>query len=73
MAKALWAVTVAITVSCATCNTADTAQPVEPIPTQPVEAPTLRRATADDIGCIIKPVMTDDELRRCGATPPKYD
>ena len=39
----------------------------------PVEAPTLRRATAADLGCIIKPVMTDDDLRRCGATPPKYE
>jgi hypothetical protein len=48
-------------------------QPVEPIPAVPVDAPTLRRATAEDIGCVIKPVMTDDELRRCGATPPKYD
>lgn len=49
------------------------AQPVEPIPAVPVEAPTLRKATAEDVGCVIKPVMSDDDLRRCGATPPKYD
>jgi hypothetical protein len=22
--------------------------------------------------CVIKPVMSDDDLRKCGATPPKY-
>jgi hypothetical protein len=42
-------------------------------PSEPVDAPVLRRATAEDLGCVIKPVMTDAELRRCGATPPKYD
>jgi hypothetical protein len=39
----------------------------------PVEAPTLRRATADQMPCLIKPVMSDDDLRRCGANPPKYE
>ena len=47
--------------------------PAEVAPSEPVDAPTLRRATADDVGCVIKPVMSDEELRRCGATPPKYD
>ena len=41
--------------------------------TQPVDAPTLRRQTAETAPCVIKPVMSDDDLRRCGATPPKYD
>ena len=39
----------------------------------PVEAPMLRRASVADLPCMIKPVMTDDDLRRCGATPPKYE
>jgi hypothetical protein len=39
----------------------------------PVEAPTLRRTTEAELPCVIKPVMSDDDLRRCGATPPKYD
>ncbi|HZM34982.1 MAG TPA: hypothetical protein VFC18_10870 [Burkholderiales bacterium] len=42
-------------------------------PLAPVEAPVLRRVKAEQVGCVIKPVMTDDDLRRCGATPPKYD
>jgi len=41
--------------------------------TQPIDAPTLRKQTAETTPCVIKPVMSDDELRRCGATPPKYD
>lgn len=41
--------------------------------TQPVDAPTLRRQTAETAPCVIKPVMSDDDLRRCGANPPKYD
>lgn len=41
--------------------------------TQPVDAPTLRKQTAETAPCVIKPVMSDDELRRCGANPPKYD
>jgi hypothetical protein len=39
----------------------------------PVDAPTLRRTSAEARPCVIKPVMTDDDLRRCGATPPRYD
>lgn len=39
----------------------------------PVEAPTLRRATADQMPCLIKPVMSDEDLRRCGANPPRYE
>jgi hypothetical protein len=54
-------------------NEAGSAQPVEPIPAVPVDAPTLRKTSAETTPCIIKPVMTDDDLRRCGATPPKYD
>ncbi|HEX6296340.1 MAG TPA: hypothetical protein VFZ74_07145 [Burkholderiales bacterium] len=45
----------------------------ETVSTVPVPAPTLRRASADAAGCVIKPVMSDQDLRRCGATPPKYD
>lgn len=45
----------------------------ETVSTVPVPAPTLRRASADAVGCVIKPVMSDQDLRRCGATPPKYD
>ena len=41
--------------------------------TVPVDAPTLRKASAETAPCVIKPVMSDDDLRRCGATPPKYD
>ncbi|MGQ0545822.1 MAG: hypothetical protein ACT4P3_10890 [Betaproteobacteria bacterium] len=50
------------------------AQPItaEPLPA-PVDAPTLRKQTAETAPCIIKPVMSDEDLRRCGATPPKYD
>ena len=54
-------------------NTAGSAQPVEPIPAVPVDAPTLRKTSAETAPCLIKPVMSDDDLRRCGATPPKYD
>ena len=54
-------------------DTAGSAQPVEPIPAAPVDAPTLRKTSAEASPCLIKPVMTDDDLRRCGATPPKYD
>lgn len=53
-------------------KTAEAAAPA-PAALVPVEAPTLRRATAADLGCVIRPVMTDDDLRRCGATPPKYE
>ena len=52
---------------------ADTPPVATVAPSEPVDAPTLRRATAEEAGCVIKPVMTDAELRRCGATPPKYD
>ena len=45
----------------------------EPVATAPVDAPTLRRTSAEAAPCVIKPVMSDDDLRRCGATPPKYD
>lgn len=45
----------------------------ETVATVPVPAPTLRKASADAVGCVIKPVMSDQDLRRCGATPPKYD
>ena len=45
----------------------------ETVSTVPVPAPTLRKASADAAGCVIKPVMSDQDLRRCGATPPKYD
>jgi hypothetical protein len=45
----------------------------EPVATVPVDAPTLRRTSADAAPCLIKPVMSDDDLRRCGANPPKYD
>ena len=53
----------------------DAAEAAAPAPAAlvPVEAPTLRRATIADLPCLIKPVMSDDDLRRCGATPPKYD
>jgi hypothetical protein len=54
-------------------NAPGAAQPVEPIPAEPVDAPTLRKTSAEAAPCLIKPVMTDDDLRRCGATPPKYD
>jgi hypothetical protein len=43
------------------------------VATVPVDAPTLRKASAETAPCVIKPVMSDDDLRRCGATPPKYD
>lgn len=52
---------------------ADAPPPAVVAPSEPVDAPMLRRATAEDVGCVIKPVMTDVELRRCGATPPRYD
>ena len=52
---------------------ADTPPVATVTPSEPVDAPMLRRATAEDVGCVIKPVMTDADLRRCGATPPKYD
>lgn len=45
----------------------------EMVATVPVDAPTLRKATAETAPCVIKPVMSDDDLRRCGANPPKYD
>jgi hypothetical protein len=45
----------------------------EPVATAPVDAPTLRRTSAEAAPCVIKPVMSDDDLRRCGANPPKYD
>jgi hypothetical protein len=45
----------------------------EIVSTVPVEAPTLRKASAETAPCLIKPVMSDDDLRRCGANPPKYD
>ena len=45
----------------------------EPVSTVPVDAPTLRKTSAEAAPCVIKPVMSDDDLRRCGATPPKYD
>jgi hypothetical protein len=45
----------------------------ETVSTVPVPAPTLRKASADAAGCVIKPVMSDQDLRRCGATPPRYD
>lgn len=45
----------------------------ETVSSVPVDAPTLRRATAEAAPCVIRPVMSDDDLRRCGATPPKYD
>jgi hypothetical protein len=45
----------------------------EPVSTVPVDAPTLRRTSAEAAPCVIKPVMSDDDLRRCGANPPKYD
>lgn len=53
----------------------EAAEPAAPAPAAlvPVEAPTLRRATLADLPCVVKPVMSDDDLRRCGATPPKYD
>jgi hypothetical protein len=44
-----------------------------PEPTQPVDAPMLRKQTAETMPCVIRPVMSDEDLRRCGATPPKYD
>lgn len=48
-------------------------QPATTEVTQPIDAPTLRRTSAEAAPCVIKPVMSDDDLRRCGATPPKYD
>ena len=45
----------------------------EPVSTVPVDAPTLRKTSAEAAPCVIKPVMSDDDLRRCGANPPKYD
>lgn len=45
----------------------------ETVSTVPVDAPTLRKTSAEAAPCVIKPVMSDDDLRRCGATPPKYD
>jgi len=54
-------------------NEPGAAQPVEPIPAVPVDAPTLRKTSAETAPCLVKPVMSDDDLRRCGATPPKYD
>ena len=45
----------------------------ETVATAPVDAPTLRKATAETAPCVIRPVMSDDDLRRCGANPPKYD
>jgi hypothetical protein len=45
----------------------------EAVSTAPVDAPTLRKASAETAPCVIKPVMSDDDLRRCGANPPKYD
>jgi len=46
--------------------------PIEPIPLVPVEAPTLKKAADEQRPCVIKPVMSDDDLKRCGAAPPKY-
>lgn len=45
----------------------------EIVSTVPVDAPTLRKTSAEAAPCVIKPVMSDDDLRRCGANPPKYD
>jgi len=45
----------------------------ETVSTVPVDAPTLRKTSAEAAPCVIKPVMSDDDLRRCGANPPKYD
>jgi hypothetical protein len=45
----------------------------EVVSTVPVDAPILRRTSAEAAPCVIKPVMSDDDLRRCGANPPKYD
>lgn len=45
----------------------------EAVAAVPVDAPTLRKASAETAPCVIKPVMSDDDLRRCGANPPKYD
>jgi hypothetical protein len=46
---------------------------IEPVTTAPVDAPMLVRSTPETAPCVIKPVMSDDDLRRCGANPPKYD
>lgn len=48
-------------------------QPATTEVTQPIDAPTLRKTSAEAAPCVIKPVMSDDDLRRCGANPPKYD
>lgn len=48
------------------------AAPEEEKPAAAVEVPTLRKASDKDKPCVIKPVMSDEDLRRCGATPPKY-
>lgn len=48
-------------------------QPATAEVAQPIDAPTLRRTSAEAAPCVIRPVMSDDDLRRCSATPPKYD
>jgi hypothetical protein len=52
---------------------AGTATTAETVSTVPVDAPTLRKTSAEAAPCVIKPVMSDADLRRCGANPPKYD
>ena len=46
--------------------------PIEAIPLVPVEAPTLKKTADEQRPCVIKPLMSDEDLKRCGATPPKY-
>jgi hypothetical protein len=44
--------------------------PPEPAKPEPARAAPQKKTGFED--CIVKPVMSDDDLRKCGATPPKY-
>ena len=53
----------------------ETVRPVPPI--DPASFPTFSAAgigsqKLEPEGCVIKPVMSDAELKRCGALPPAY-
>ncbi len=50
--------------------------PEAPKPPPPPAKPEITRAPPQAKtpfeDCVIKPVMSDEDLRKCGATPPKY-
>ncbi|MDQ5848702.1 MAG: hypothetical protein M3544_07010, partial [Pseudomonadota bacterium] len=50
--------------------------PEAPKPPPPPAKPEIARAAPQAKtgfeDCVIKPVMSDEDLRKCGATPPKY-